>query len=168
VRSSFLLRSLFIPWQAPQAFSYVLEFAVSISREIPSDHLGPLQRLIGQKPDSATGVFPELPKKVYDKYWDAKFCADRVGLPLVDRDFLTIALLCGYGQPTAEQLAPPTIQALWDAKVVSRDSAVKVKWRNKKVDGKLVRVTDDGRVFVTIGEDTTEHELTVADVTVAA
>lgn len=138
------------------------------TREIPVEHLGPLQRLIGQKPD-ATGQFPELPTAVFQKYWDAKYCADRVGLPLVDRDLLTIALLCGYGQPTPEQLAPPTIQQLWSEKAVGYDSAVLVRWRGKKnVRAKLRRVTDDGRVFVSIGDETVEHELSVADVSAAA
>ena len=134
-----------------------------MSYVIPEEHQEKLRRLSCSF--DANKVPQPLPEKLVTKYWEFKFCADRISMPLIDNDLVAIAVACGFGKPTAEQAAGPSLLTLWRQQKIQHDTPVTVKLAGKSVQGKLIRVCDDGRVIAFASGE--EREFKMVDVSVA-
>lgn len=71
-----------------------------------------------------------------------------------------IARLCaeaGYGKPTAEEKAGPSVVQLWRMKQLTSDDPVIVNWRGEPKEGRLLAITIQNECKVLLKDDPEER-----------
>ena len=131
-------------------------------REMPEAHRAVLYTSIGLKGHEG------LPPKLEEKYWELKRIFDRTGTLIRAADLAIVCWQLGYGKPTVQELAPPTVVQLWRKKQIKVDEPIVAKWRNKWCDALLKGVTPNDEVVVLVIGEVDEQRLKVDDVKLPA
>ena len=106
---------------------------------IPDEHV----RLLKQATNTP-GDEP-LPAKLEAKYWELNRLSNRANSRLREGDLVFLCFTLGYGKPTEQENAPPTIIDLIRSGSVKLSDPVEITWRKQQRTGKVLAIVFNGK-----------------------